>query len=116
MAKGKFIQWTPDMDARLGKAVDAEIAEELGLQPHAVTYRRQRLGVAPYKYISSGLAVHIDQALAEKIDALEPLLIDRYRDAGLPISRLERSQIVEIAINELLSAARRKKVKSSYQP
>lgn len=43
---GHFVEWTPELDARLGKEADSIIAESMGVSRKTVTYRREKLGIA----------------------------------------------------------------------
>lgn len=44
----RVVQWTPKMDHQLGTAVDATIAQRLGLKLAQVQRRRTQLGIAPF--------------------------------------------------------------------
>lgn len=43
---GHFVDWTPERDAMLGVVADAVIAEQMGITRKAVSYRREKLGIA----------------------------------------------------------------------
>lgn len=41
------VKWTPEMDAMLGTANDRVLAQKLGISTSLVTFRRNKLGIAP---------------------------------------------------------------------
>lgn len=105
--------WTPDEEARLGADTDAAIAQELGRSRASVLQRRVKLNIPPVR-VRPGTpnapkrpAIHISEDMQSKLDALHAPLLQRYRDAGLPLEELQPWQIVEIALNELLQSVRK---------
>lgn len=122
--RGQRYQWTPEMIARLGADRDEVIARELGMPVTAVRYQRLKRGIPQYLQARHmppdlrarrDLYVTLDEALAAKLNELGPMLMSRYRDAGLPIRALDHAQIIEIAVNELLSSERRRKTRGAYR-
>lgn len=110
-------EWTQDEDSLLGTMGDVDVAKRIGRTAAAVRLRRISLGIPTVRRRQNAVVmsgrVEITPAMQEKLNALEPLLVQRYLDAGLPIARLESWQIVEIALGETLAnalkdAARRK--------
>lgn len=65
------IQWTPEMDARLGTVPDQEIADSQGIHQSSVCNRRHRLGVSPFQFISPPIE------WTSKIDALLGTISDQ---------------------------------------
>lgn len=90
--------WPQEEIKKLGTMPDAELAQQIGRSVSAVRQQRLALGIKAFRHSA---AIAITPELRAKLDALEPVLLQRYRDAGLPMARLEPWQIVEIAINEL---------------
>ena len=90
--------WPQEQVHLLGTMPDAELAQQIGRSVSAVRQQRLALGIKAFRYSAS---ITITHEMRVKLEALEPVLLQRYKDAGLPITRLEPWQIVEIAINEL---------------
>ena len=91
--------WPQEQVQLLGTMPDAELAQQIGRSVSAVRQQRLALGIKSCRSYPGVIA--ITPELRAKLDVLEPLLLQRYKDAGLPIARLEPWQIVEIAISEL---------------
>lgn len=105
--------WTPEEDAKLGTDTDAVIAQDLGRTKASVLQRRVKLNIPPV-LVRTGIpntakrqVVHISEEMQAKLDELHEPLLQRYRDAGLPMDELQPWQIVEIALNELLLSVRK---------
>ena len=90
--------WPKEQAQLLGTMPDAELAQQIGRSVSAVRQQRLTLGIKAFRYSAS---IAITPEMRAKLEALEPVLLQRYKDAGLPITRLEPWQIVEIAISEL---------------
>ena len=90
--------WPQEQVHLLGTMPDAELAQQIGRSVSAVRQQRLTLGIKAFRYSAS---IAITPEMRAKLEALEPVLLQRYKDAGLPITRLEPWQIVEIAISEL---------------
>ena len=90
--------WPQEQIKKLGTMPDAELAQQIGRSVSAVRQQRLTLGIKAFRYSAS---IAITPEMRAKLEALEPVLLQRYKDAGLPITRLEPWQIVEIAISEL---------------
>lgn len=106
--------WTPEEEALLGTDSDYAIAERLGRSRPSVIQRRHRLGIPAHygrfseKKTEAGRdSIHITEELRAKMEELHEPLLKRYRDAGLPMDKLQPWQIVEIALNELLHSVRK---------
>lgn len=110
----KKIDWTAEMDAIVRSCTASEAAAKLGITRSSINLRRWVLRSLDERAASQRPSVPLDETLARKIAELEPLLVQRYRDAGLPISRLEPWQIIEMAVNELLNAAKRSRTRQLY--
>lgn len=111
-------QWPDGFVEALGKAPDHVVADRFGVSVTTVKSQRQKLGLVavrsgPTRPVRSTTLLLTPDHIAA-INALEPLLIDRYRAAGLPLQRLESRQIVEIALNELLASARKARTRQQY--
>lgn len=50
MARGRSINWTPEMDALLGTAFDHELAERFNVSPIAVGRHRRELGISARRH------------------------------------------------------------------
>ncbi|UJB63619.1 hypothetical protein YS110_02025 [Acidovorax sp. YS12] len=97
--------WPEDQLDILGTIPDTEIAQQVGRSVSAVRQQRMALGIKAFHEHRGVIKITPD--LRAKLEELEPVLLQRYRDAGLPIDRLEPWQIVEIALSELLASARK---------
>lgn len=92
--------WPQEQVQLLGTMPDAELAQQIGRSVSAVRQQRLTLGIKAYRGYPG--AIVITHEMRVKLDALEPLLMQRYKDAGLPIARLEPWQIVDIALTEMM--------------
>lgn len=102
--------WTADEDALLGTMTDAEVAKQTGRSVRSVSERRISRGIKAVRPTK-----RMPTALREKVMQLEPVLIERYRAAGLPIDKLSEWQIIEIAVNELMASARKSRIRKQYR-
>ena len=91
--------WPQEQVHLLGTMPDAELAQQIGRSVSAVRQQRLALGIKAFR---PSAAIAITPEMRVKLEALEPVLLQRYRDAGLPMARLEVWQIVEIALTELV--------------
>ena len=91
--------WPQEQVHLLGTMPDAELAQQIGRSVSAVRQQRLALGIKAFRYSAS---ITITPEMRVKLEALEPALLQRYRDAGLPITRLEPWQVVDIALTELV--------------
>ena len=91
--------WPQEQVHLLGTMPDAELAQQIGRTVSAVRQQRLALGIKAFRYSAS---ITITPEMRVKLEALEPALLQRYRDAGLPITRLEPWQVVDIALTELV--------------
>lgn len=92
--------WPQEQIKKLGTMPDAELAQQIGRSVSAVRQQRLTLGIKAYRGYPG--AIVITPEMRVKLEALEPLLMQRYKDAGLPIARLEPWQIVDIALTEMV--------------
>lgn len=108
-----YKDWAPEEEARLGADTDASIAQELGRSRASVLQRRTKLNIPPVltrpgtPNAPKRHAIYISEEMQAKLDELHTPLLQRYRDAGLPVDELQPWQIVEIAVNELLQSVRK---------
>ena len=91
--------WPQEQVHLLGTMPDAELAQQIGRSVSAVRQQRLALGIKAFRYSAS---ITITPEMRVKLEALEPMLLQRYCDSGLPIARLEPWQIVDIALTELV--------------
>ena len=91
--------WPQEQVHLLGTMPDAELAQQIGRSVSAVRQQRLALGIKAFR---PSAAIAITPEMRVKLEALEPALLQRYRDAGLPITRLEPWQVVDIALTELV--------------
>ncbi len=91
--------WPQEQVQLLGTMPDTELAQQIGRTVSAVRQQRLALGIKAFRYSAS---ITITPEMRVKLEALEPALLQRYRDAGLPITRLEPWQVVDIALTELV--------------
>lgn len=107
-------EWTAEEDALLGSDSDAAVAQHIGRTRASVAQRRIGLGI-PSARRARGIAprstntIHLSEEMRAALHELEPHVRQRYKDAGLPIVRVEPWQIVEIALTDLLASARSKR-------
>ena len=91
--------WPQEQVHLLGTMPDAELAQQIGRSVSAVRQQRLTLGIKAFRYSAS---IAITPEMRVKLEALEPMLLQRYCDSGLPIARLEPWQVVDIALTELV--------------
>ena len=92
--------WPQEQVQLLGTMPDAELAQQIGRSVSAVRQQRLALGIKACRGYPGAIAITPEMRV--KLEALEPVLLQRYRDAGLPITRLEPWQVVDIALTELV--------------
>lgn len=92
--------WPQEQVKKLGTVPDVELAQQIGRSVSAVRQQRLALGIKACRGYPGVIA--ITPELRAKLDVLEPLLLQRYRDSGLPIARLEPWQVVDIALTEMM--------------
>lgn len=92
--------WPQEQVRLLGTMPDAELAQQIGRSVSAVRQQRLALGIKACRGYPGAIA--ITPELRAKLDALEPVLLQRCRDSCLPIARLEPWQVVDIALTELV--------------
>jgi hypothetical protein len=114
-----YQDWTPEEEAKLGTDTDAIVAQELGRSRASVLQRRVKLNIPPV-LVRTGIpntakrqVVHVSEEMQAKLDELHEPLLQRYRDAGLPMDELQPWQIVEIALNELLQSVRKSQARKT---
>lgn len=91
--------WPQEQVHLLGTMPDAELAQQIGRSVSAVRQQRLALGIKAFRYSAS---ITITPEMRVKLETLEPMLLQRYKDAGLPIARLEPWQVVDVALTELM--------------
>ena len=111
--------WEPWADYEidlLGTMPDAELAKKLERTTSSIRLKRVSLGIPTFGKSNAAkikkATLEISDEMQEKLAELEPYLLQRYIDAGLPIDALHPWQIVEIALNELLHSVRKSQAKS----
>lgn len=109
------VRWTPEMDKLLGTDTDVAVGEQLGVERMAVTLRRQRLGVGPFRAVhlsylkgesTTGvvtLTAHVSEEVRRKADELRDPILAKYKAAGLPMREITMWQVMEFAVNKLHS-------------
>lgn len=92
--------WPKEQVQLLGTMPDAKLAQQIGRSVSAVRQQRLALGIKACRGYPGVIAISPEMRL--KLEALEPVLLQRYRDSGLPIARLEPWQVVDIALTEMM--------------
>ena len=88
---GEPINWTSEMDGRLGKASDGDISVELGCSATSVANRRRWLNIPPF--VAPLLPVHVVRLRKDDFDAMG-LAPDSAvaKEAGVPLGTVQRAR------------------------
>ena len=108
---------TDEIKAQLGTMPDVDIAKIHGVSRMTVRVWREKLEIPAFLGRSKKRSPRIiveSQFVIDALKELEPIILQRYIEAGLPIDRLHTWQIIEIAVRDLLNSARREKTRAAY--
>lgn len=123
------IEWTPDMIAQLGTAGDKEVASDLGISFHSVSYKRRLLkippfnpapynrGNAPFAWRPEDLALlgkMPDRRLAAQLGISESTVHFKRQRLGIPAFRPHRRIRWSEEMLELLGRVRDSDVAEQY--
>lgn len=111
-ASREYVRWTSDMIDLLGTEDDQTIADRLGVSRQSVQYKRRRLKI-PAKYprptymtdqATDGvvaLTAHVSQEVRAKAARCADLLLEEYKETGLPMRKVSVWQAMEVAVSRL---------------